>query len=191
MRDSIKTILVLTISAILSGAILGWFNQFTEARVIHNRLEELRRSLSEVVFGMHSYEEIVKERGFTLYRVLSSDGQIAGYAIEVEGSGYQDKIRVLVGVAADMKRIYGLRVLEQKETPGLGARITEPEYLSSWKNLDTSLPIVLVKERSPQNLNEVHAITGATITSKAVVDIVNKGISRARTVIGGEGNGNE
>lgn len=186
MKDSIKTVIVLTLCAILSGAILAWFNKFTEARVIENKLAELKRSLAEVVPGMSSYEEVVKERGFAVYRVLS-DGKVKGYAIEAEGNGYQDKIRVLVGVSPDFKRIYGLRVLEQKETPGLGARITEPDYLSGWNDKDAAMPIVLVKGRKPEKPNEVHAITGATITSRAVVDVVNAGIARARSAVSGEG----
>ncbi|SFM48683.1 RnfABCDGE type electron transport complex subunit G [Thermodesulforhabdus norvegica] len=186
MKDSIKTVIVLTLCAVLSGAVLAWFNKFTEARVIENKLAELRKSLSEVVPGMSSYEEVVKERDFALYRVLS-DGDVVGYAVEAQGNGYQDKIRVLVGVSRDLKRIYGLRVLEQKETPGLGARIVEPDYLAGWSERDATNPIMLVKGKNPEKPNEVHAITGATITSKAVVDIVNAGIARARTVVKGEG----
>ncbi len=187
MRDSLKMIIVLTVSAILSGAVLAWFNQFTEARVIENKLAELRKSLSEVVPEMAKYEEIVKERDFAIYKVLSSEGKIAGYAIESVGNGYQDKIRVLVGLSPDMSKIYALRVLEQKETPGLGAKISESDYLKGWNNRDATQQLLLVKGRKPEKPNEVHAITGATITSRAVVNIVNSGLEKARKLIASEG----
>jgi len=178
MKESFKIIVVLTLSALLSGAVLAWFNQFTEARVIENRLAELRKSLSEVVPGMTRYDDLVRERNFALYKVWAGDS-VAGYAVEAVGNGYQDKIRVLFGVAPDFSRIYALRVLDQKETPGLGARITEPWYLKGWKNRAATL-LVLVKGREATKSNEIQAITGATITSRAVVSIVNKGLVRAK-----------
>ncbi len=186
MKSSFKMILVLTVSAILSGAVLAWFNQFTEARVIANKLAELRRSLNEVVPGMTKYEEVVKKRDFAVYKVLSGD-KVAGYAIEAVGNGYQDKIRILIGVTPDLSKIYALRVLEQKETPGLGAKISGKDYLKGWNDRDATKELVLVKGREPEKPNEVHAITGATITSKAVVKIVNSGLKEAKELLASEG----
>ncbi len=177
MKESARMIAVLTFFAVLSGGILAWFNKFTEERVRLNKLRELQQALSEVVPGMEEYEAIVKERDFEAYRIKKG-GEVIGYALVAEGNGYQDKIKLIFGLSPDLKKIFALRVLEQKETPGLGARITEPDYLKQWEGRDASSGIELVKGKKPEKENQVEAISGATISSKAVVTIVNQAIER-------------
>jgi electron transport complex protein RnfG len=69
-------------------------------------------------------------------------------------------------------------VLEQLETPGLGAEIDGEKFVSQFRGLATRPPISYVKGKAPEKDNEVQAITGATISSKAVVDIINKTIKQ-------------
>ncbi len=182
MKESFRMIAVLTLVAVVSGGVLAWFNKFTEKKVEFNKLMELKKALSEVVPGMERYEEIIKERDFEVYKIFKGE-KLAGYAIVAEGNGYQDKIRLIFGISEDLTKIYALRVLEQKETPGLGARITEADYLKQWENRDASHGIKLVKGKTPEKEDGVGAISGATISSNAVVNIVNKGIERFKKTL--------
>ncbi len=184
MKESIRMIAVLTFFALLSGGILGWFNTFTEKRVEENRLRELLSSL-QAVTGMDpktdTYEVIKKEKDFELYRIISGT-KTKAYAIVGEGNGYQDKIRLIFGVSPDFSKILALKILEEKDTPGLGARIESEEYLSQWKGKAANGSLKLVKTPT-QNPYEVQAITGATISSTAVLDIVNKSVLRAKKIL--------
>lgn len=109
------------------------------------------------------------------------DGTAVGWAMLSAGSGYADTIRLIFGWDAKAKRILALRVLENKETPGLGDKIGTAPYASRFRDREASpdAPLKGVKEDSTPNAgDEVDAITGATISSRAVVRIVNAGLRR-------------
>ena len=86
----------------------------------------------------------------------------------------------MIGLTPDLERITSLEILEQVETPGLGTKVTEEPYKGQYKNLVTSPKIEWVKGKAPSKPNEIQAITGATISSKSVVAIVNEGIAKVK-----------
>ena len=92
--------------------------------------------------------------------------------MSITGNGFSDKITLMVGVSEDLDSISGIEILKQTDTPGLGARIVEPEFKNKFKGLRTTPQVEVIKQGNPAQ-NEIQAITAATITSKAVVDIVN------------------
>jgi len=94
------------------------------------------------------------------------------------GNGYQGQIKMLVGVTADFTRFTGMSVLEQVETPGLGAKIAEKSFELQFKNLATKPPIEYIKGKALEKANEIEAITGATISSRSVVNIINKTVEQ-------------
>jgi len=99
---------------------------------------------------------------------------LAGYCIKVTGSGYGGYMRIIVGIDTGGV-IKGLRILEHQETPGLGSRInetrpgeSEPYFLRQLKGKNAGTVTVR---------RGVDAITGATISSKAVTDAINKAVT--------------
>jgi electron transport complex protein RnfG len=100
----------------------------------------------------------------------------------ITGNGFSDKITLMVGVSEDLESISGIEILKQTDTPGLGARIVEPEFKDKFKNLRTTPAIECTKDENP-GPNEIQAITAATITSKAVVDIVNTHLGVLKKII--------
>jgi len=113
------------------------------------------------------------------------EGQrLVGVAVEAQGMGYQDVIRVLYGYSFAEDAVVGLRVLESKETPGLGDRIeTDPDFLRNFERLDVSLtadgsapahPIEAVKHGRKTDPWQVDGITGATISSVAIANILER-----------------
>jgi Na+-translocating ferredoxin:NAD+ oxidoreductase subunit G len=115
---------------------------------------------------------------YTLYRVAQDDA-VAGWVVKASGQGYADKLEVLVGVDADVQKITGLFVLEQKETPGLGNKIIEPQWRGQFigKGTDTPLEVIKGKGEGPATID---AITGATISSRSITNIVNATIANLK-----------
>jgi electron transport complex protein RnfG len=112
----------------------------------------------------------------------AADGALVGVAIEAQGMGYQDVIRILYGYAPQRQAIVGMRVLASKETPGLGDKIEkDPAFVANFTALDVSLgadgqslaqPIAAVKQGTKTAPFQIDGITGATISSVAVAAIL-------------------
>ena len=125
-----------------------------------------------------------EERVFAGY---DEQGQLVGVALEAAAMGYQDTIRLLYGYAPARRQIVGMRVLESRETPGLGDRIEkDASFLQSFLALDVSLaadgtllnPIgVLASGRKPQP-GQIDVITGATVSSRAVATALRESTGR-------------
>jgi len=194
-------ILTLSIVGIISGAALVGVYQYTHPLIEKNKEEALQRAIFEVLpeakdYDVITYNTITKEvlprekdyRSTTeeekvVYKGLDSSGALIGYALEGEGAGYQGVIKIMIGIDPDLNNTIGIEILESVETPGLGAKITSPWFKDQFNNLKI-LPLVeLIKNKLPFKPNQVQAITGATISSQAVVDIVNKTLKQAREIL--------
>ena len=103
-----------------------------------------------------------------------------GWVAKAAGQGYADKIELLVGLDSSAQALTGIFVLEQKETPGLGNKIVTNEWRSQFKGKGTARELVVVKggAKAP---HEIDSITGATISSKTVSDIVNATVNDLRS----------
>jgi electron transport complex protein RnfG len=108
-----------------------------------------------------------------------TEGQLAGWVVKTAGQGYADKIEMLIGLDPMIEKITGIFVLDQKETPGLGNKIVTDEWRSQFLAKSTAQPLATVKSKASAG-NEIDAITGATISSKAVTDIVNAAVHNLR-----------
>jgi electron transport complex protein RnfG len=118
----------------------------------------------------------VKQNGtskfYTVYDAWLPDGKMVGHVVKANGQGYADKIELLVGLDAQGKTITGLFVLDQKETPGLGAKILEDAWRGQFKDKSTENTLSVVKGGGA-NDEQIDAISGATISSRSVTGIVN------------------
>jgi Na+-translocating ferredoxin:NAD+ oxidoreductase subunit G len=121
--------------------------------------------------------------GTLIFAGYDVNKNLVGLAIEASGQGYADIIRILYGYDPEREKVIGFYVLETKETPGLGDKIEkDPKFLANFVELDVSLspegiimnPVVPVKSGSKENLWEVDGITGATISSRAIANIIDK-----------------
>jgi len=178
MSLAARMVVVLTAVGLLSGAFLTTVGLLTKERIALNKKLEIERAIISVVPGALASRLIHEEKDLAVYGGFDESGRLAGYAVYTSGVGFQDKIVLMLGLDAALARISSLTVLEQKETPGLGAKITDGDsFLACWEGKDFGGPLRLRKPpaESPAGLStsEVNTITGATISSQAVVDIVN------------------
>ena len=102
----------------------------------------------------------------------SKNGKPNGYIYTVTPSGYGGKVTLMVGISKDGDKITGIKVMNHSETPGLGAKSTEPAWQAQFKGKPLKDALVVTKQEAGKP-NEIKAITAATITSRAVVTGVN------------------
>jgi len=122
--------------------------------------------------------------GELVYAGFDDKGELTGVAIEASGQGYAGIIRILYGYDPAKEAVVGMYVLESKETPGLGDKIEkDPDFLANFEALDVSLTadgsalkneVVPVKDGEKEHPWQVDGITGATISSRAIGNMLGK-----------------
>lgn len=182
-----KMIVVLTVVGLISGGCLSVVGLLTRERIELNRQKEIEEAIGKVVPGTKSYSAAVEEKDLTVYKAKGEQDNLIGYAIYARGTGFQDVITLMFGTDPNLDKINSLTILEQKETPGLGAKITDGQaFLQFWENREINQGLTLRKpavdtkeELAP---SEVNTITGATISSQKVLDIINLSLEQVRSL---------
>jgi electron transport complex protein RnfG len=185
---------------ILCGLLIVVVFELTRPVIERNKAEALQRAIFQVLPDARSSQtfrldgddrfELLQENtdgGPLVYAGYDDQQRLIGIAVEARGMGYQDVIRVLYGYSFEKDAIIGIRVLESKETPGLGTKIeTDPDFLKNFERLDVSLtddlsrvanPIEFVKPGKKDQSWQVDGITGATISSTAIANILSASTS--------------
>jgi electron transport complex protein RnfG len=181
--------------------------QLTLPIITKNKAEALERAIFEVVPGAAEKATFVRD-GQTLVPVVNDGvsgeryyvcyneaGTLVGVAIEAAGPGFQDVLRIIYGYSPEAGSIVGLKVLESKETPGLGDKI-EPDgrFRANFEALQVQIneatgeilnPIALAKRGEKTDPWQVEAITGATISSRAIANILRKSTAATAPVVFG------
>lgn len=166
--------------------------QATAARIEQNQAQFLAQAISEVLPEATSTRAVALSDAGRLHAApdagsvflgYGGNGDLVGAVISAEGMGYQDNISVLYAYSFDLDAIVGFKVLESKETPGLGDRIEkEPHFLANFQHLDATLdiggdrllhPIETVKQGEKTAPWQIDGITGATISAEAIGTILN------------------
>jgi len=188
---------IVGIGAFCALLIVSVFNA-TAARIADNKARFLSKAVAQVLPASNSTVEVsVDGSGALVAATESADlpvflgydegGELVGAVITAQGMGYADNIRVLYAYSFEKQAITGFKVLESKETPGLGDKVEiEPHFLANFDALDARLDedgsalanaIVTVKEGEKTDAWQLDGITGATITSVAIGEILNAGSS--------------
>ena len=118
--------------------------------------------------------EIQKIGDDTFYQDIAS-GNIA---FEIHGMGVQGPIDGMVALTPDLQKIHGISIVHQEETPGLGGRIAEAEFLDRFKGKIITKGLFILPPGKAHADNEVHGITGATFSCNAFEEILNNEIKR-------------
>ncbi len=182
-----RMILVLTIVALLSGTALAITYSALLPRIERNQQIALERSLGALFQSAESPEfELADIEGADAPQIYTarSGGSLIGYAVRVVTTGYGGEIRLLVGLGPQLQRITGMEVVEHVETPGLGANINSASFKQQFQGLQPGQDISYVKGGSASaEENEIEAISGATISTKAVVSGINATLDRALALL--------
>jgi electron transport complex protein RnfG len=192
---SIAMLRTLSGVAAFSGLLIVLTYQFTFSTIKENKAVALKKAIFDVLKGTKHIKNFYiknrnlvekkqeKEKGLALYACYNSSKKLLGLAIQASGQGFQEKIKILYGYSFEKEAVIGMKVLESKETPGLGDKIEkDPNFLKNFEELDVRLTddrtnlkksIEVVKTGKKTEKHQIDGITGATISSKAIGKIIN------------------
>jgi electron transport complex protein RnfG len=174
MRKYIELPLKLFLITFILGLILGVTYMYTKEPIAEQRAAQLRASRQEAFPGaefeempMEEWQNFISADGAQIKEVFiaTRQGEFSGYVVSVISKGYGGDMEIIVGVGAD-KHIMGLVVADHNETAGLGANAAKDYFTDQF---DGKLTPVLSKDE-PNSDQAIDALTGATITSRAVTE---------------------
>jgi Na+-translocating ferredoxin:NAD+ oxidoreductase subunit G len=193
--SSMKMLRAMVGIGVLCALLIVLTYEGTQPRIMKLKAEALEKAIFNVIPEI-TYTITYQLNQNNTFTQVSSEGKskqlvYAGYdendnfmgvAVEASGQGYADILRILYGYNPENQMIMGFYVLESKETPGLGDKIEKDvNFLSNFKALDVSLIddfsaiknlVITVKNGAKENPWEVDGITGATISSRAIGQII-------------------
>ena len=162
----------LVAACFISGLVIGAV-YFVTAPVAAQKAEMIKQeSMLELVPDADEFTDVKGKEGWT---AAVKNGKIAAYIVPSESKGYGGKIKLLVAVDTTGK-ILDFSLLEHNETPGLGDNAQKPAFRKQFAGKDAA-KLTVVKD--PGNKENIQAMTGATITSRAVT----KGVKEAAEMV--------
>jgi electron transport complex protein RnfG len=173
MNQLFKFGFILCVICFAATLILAVTYQITKPRIDEQLKAEEQKALNAIIPEADSFEK--RTAGDIEYFEARKGAAVTGYCVRVTGNGYNGFVRIVVGIDPE-GMIRGVQVLEHQETPGLGARINEikPGETDAWfLRQFKGKPVRTIEVKK-----DIDAITGATISSKAVTDAIRNTVTR-------------
>ncbi|MDQ6987072.1 MAG: RnfABCDGE type electron transport complex subunit G [Mariprofundaceae bacterium] len=178
-RDMLRMVVALTLVTMIAAALLGVTDKFTREPILQAQREMLHRSLGQVLpphanSPLDDAFDIKLADGMrTVYIARDAHNQVLGFAWEVIApDGYSGSIRILMGVLPS-GAIHAVRITDYRETPGLGDGIVRNQ---PWLDFFIGKTTSNVRWAVKKDGGDFDQFTGATITPRAVVKAVHKGL---------------
>ncbi len=221
MRDILKSSFPLFIICLAVALCLSLVNNITKDTIDKRSKEDAEEQRRQVLTAAKTFKEVTNwkeddKSGIIREAYAGFDGEkLVGYVFSAYPKGYGGEINVTVGVGSD-KRISGVRIGDNKETPGLGTKVSENDFFEQYSHKEIEKPFKVVKQLSSKdnvsskdneiqavsgatvsssenqtssNDNEIQAISGATISSKAVTSAVQASADLGKILLNKGGNG--
>ncbi|MDY6914943.1 MAG: RnfABCDGE type electron transport complex subunit G [Candidatus Cloacimonadota bacterium] len=196
-------VILLLITAVASG-VLAVVNNYTKPLIAQNKQkteEEARRMVlpKAETFETDSIEiqeakvkpdplmiqkESDKSSYFKYYIGKDEAGEVTGYTFVARKYGYSSNIETMVGVKPDLK-INKIKVINQAETPGLGANCENEDFTKNF--IGRTIPKLLVDKDG----GDIESLTGATITSRAIINSIKDGLQNLKQALSSSDNNEE
>jgi electron transport complex protein RnfG len=195
--DSFRIIRMLGSISLICAVLIVGIHVNTAEKIKQNQEIILTESISQllpglkkqVIYGVEPSGELViragsGDPGKRFFAGYDGAGKLLGVVIEGSERGYGDLIHAMYSYSTEKKVVTGFKVVDMKETPGLGDKIDkDPAFRENFKALDTTHPIVTVKSGKKRNAWEVDAISGATVSSRAVGRLLSKSVQEMVPVV--------
>lgn len=183
-NNYLTTAWLVLLLALIFGASLAGVQKALKPRIDANKLEETFSQIPKLVPEGADSSGLKQIASVSAYPVQDGSGAQVGWVVPGGGQGFADKIEVLIGLNKRATKVTGLYILSQKETPGLGNRIVEKSWREQFAGKSATEDLQVTKKEA-QSAYEIEAITGATISSDSVVDIVNSTVDKFRNALKG------
>ncbi|MBQ8303338.1 MAG: RnfABCDGE type electron transport complex subunit G [Clostridia bacterium] len=169
-REIIVPSATLLVICLVATLLLGVTNFFTSDLITKLEQETQTAAMQEVLPA----EGYIKTEGKEIY-TAEKNGAVAGYIFVTSGAGYGGDIKVMTAVDPAGKILAVSILSASDETPGLGQNVTKEGFYSQFLGLSSE--ITVVKNGANAEVNEINAVTGATISSRAVTKAVNEALT--------------
>ena len=197
-KQIVHDALILTAFTLVLGLILGVVYGITKEPIDNANAEAARQDYQAVFadadnFNQQDYDvdaanKMVADAGYNdtiddVEQAVDKDGNVLGYVITVTAKdGSQGSITFSVGICND-GTVNGYSITDIGETPGLGMKAEDEEFYSQFQNKKVSAFTVV--KQTPASDDQIEAITGSTITSKAMANGCNAAIYYFQNALGG------
>ncbi|MEN6384296.1 MAG: FMN-binding protein [Phycisphaerales bacterium] len=186
---------LLLLASFLFGLMIAVADTAWKPKVEENKTGKVKNMMKGLI-NANSFEVAAKDvnipsdKGFIktdIYKAVDEQGNVLGYEYITSGSGFGDKIELIIAVDAKCEKYLGYQVLSSNETPGFGDKI-KGDYFSKQFVGAPAAEFTLVKVGKAEDIdNQIVAISGATITSTAMVNIFNKSIVSVKETLAQKG----
>ena len=183
MSNVLNQLWLVLVLAVALGSGLAAVDRSLQPRIKKNAEARLSEAVLEVVPGGTAFTQLKeKVAGHVVYRVTGEGSKLLGWAVPAETMGFGDKIQMIIGISPDGQKLLGMVVLESRETPGLGDHITDARFRDQFNGKPTDATIEVVKPGQTAPVS-IDAITGATISSRAVTNGINRTMHEVRDAL--------
>jgi electron transport complex protein RnfG len=188
-----RLLALMTTAGALAGLLIVTAYQATLPRIERHQGEVVQEAVREVLRAPASFDTLYLVNGALVkslpagtttkglekvYLGHDAGGNRVGFAVSAGENGFQDLVTLMFGYDATAHRLIAMKVIGNKETPGLGNKIeTDSAFVNGFVNAAAPLQGVK-KDRGKSGPNDVVMITGATISSRAVIRIINNAVAR-------------
>jgi electron transport complex protein RnfG len=190
---SARLVWMMTLAGALAGLLIVSTYELTLPRIQHHQAETMAAAIQEVLKAPARYDTLYLHGGALVKRLpagvdakkaekiflgYDASGNRVGFAMSAVGVGFQDPMTVMFGYDAAKRQVIAMRVIANKETPGLGDKIVKDSgFVAEFSPVGAPMNGVK-KDRATNAPDEVVMITGATVSSRAVIRILNDAVAR-------------
>ncbi len=179
-KEIIKIGLTLFAITAISATLLATANMLTKPVIAENQQKKTFASMEKVLPDAKEFKAIEVSSSSKIseaYFALDEYDEEIGVCVISSANGYGGEIKVLTGIVEG--KVTGIDILSHTETPGLGAKATNPEFKEQFNGKTENISLV----KSKASGNEINAISGATISSTAVTNAVNTALEFSAEVV--------
>lgn len=194
MKEVVKTTLNLVIICLCVGACLSLVDQITKGPIKENQIKKINKNRQDLIPAdeyidlfsdekhklSESVQNSLKSSGVASFVKALKDNKETGYVVQAQSDGYSSRIDIMYGISPEFE-LLGVKILSSAETPGLGENIKDNKFLDEFKNKDI-LAIQLTKDDPASG--KIEALTGATISSRAVTEGIFKSLKAIKENLG-------
>jgi electron transport complex protein RnfG len=188
---------VLIVASFCFGLLIAGTNAALKPKIIQNQQEKINKLMTTLITEADNFERVAEKTtletssGQTektdIYKAFDENDNPLGYAFVAVGSGFADKIKLVIAMDENLEKCYGYAVLSSNETPGFGSKITGKYFESQFSGIPAG-KVELVKSGASDKIDDtIVAISGATVSSRAVTDIFNNYIIPVKKKIESKG----
>jgi Na+-translocating ferredoxin:NAD+ oxidoreductase subunit G len=172
MKEMARYGFILALICVVAAGLLAVVNTLTSPKILAAAVAEEQAALKEVMPLAVKFTAVKSavDKEVLYYKAFDNQKKLIGFVFKASGKGYSSAIETLAGIFLDEK-ISAIKIISLNETPGLGMRVTEDKFTHQF-NHQNSL-----------DLSGVEAITGATISSRAVMNSVMKKAQEIKELI--------